>query len=257
MCFSCAGLLCSADTRFSRVCFSLIQRVWFIFTGWFTIINHFQKVLVNVFIAYRGSFTLQDIQDRILELEDRVSSGEVKVQKLETRVESQEHHSRQLNLRVYGYKAKDEMGAFRDAKPLFAQLLTDGLKIPQAQAERIHPTRIHWAGKGAYMIIAFDSATNLSLVKSKRTELANYKPDGSSISLRDDFTLQQQPMVQLVDKIVSALRKSKVKVASAGLFVRHEKCNYKPDDPHIQGLLQQHSITITQEPVTYTRVTVS
>ncbi len=172
-------------------------------------------------------------------------------------VESQECHSRQLNLRIYGYKAKDETGAYRDAKPLFTQLLTEGLKIPQATAERIHPSRIHWAGKGAYMIIAFDTAANLSLVKSKRTELADYKPDGSAISLRDDFTLQQQPMVQLVDKIVSALRKSKVKVASAGLFIRHEKCNYKPEDPHIQGLLQQHNITITQEPTLSTRVTVT
>ncbi len=86
------------------------------------------------------------------------------------------------------------------------------------------------------------------MVKTNCKNLANYKPDSAPISLHDDFTAEQLPAAQLVDKIVSALHKKKVQVASAGLFVHHDKCNYKPEDPHVQELMQQHGIVIVQEP---------
>ncbi len=200
---------------------------------------------------------MQEIRERITTLESRVDAGDAKVLKLGARVEGQERHSRQLNQRVYGFKAKEEGGAYRDPKPLFYDLLTTGLQIPPGQADRIVPARIHWAGKGAYLIITFASTANLSLVKTNRKNLANYKPDGAPISLRDDFTAEQQPAVQLVDKIVSALRKKSVQVASAGLFVRHDKRNYKPEDPHVQELLQLHNIVIVQEAQVSTRIVVA
>ncbi len=187
-------------------------------------------------------------------LEKRADESEAKSAKLEARVEAQERHSRQLNLRIYGFKPRLPTGQFENPLPKFRALLTDGLKIPSAATDKIEPSRIHWVAGGAYMIVALSSSAHMSLVKSKRCELSGYKPDGQFISLRDDYTANQQPMVQKVDKIVSALQKKKVMVASAGTQIRYNKRNFPPDHQVIKDLLQENDLSVVDQHTTSTQI---
>ncbi len=135
-----------------------------------------------------GQFGDQDIED-IEELKNELIKGkddlEVvrnRVNKIDTRVQRNEAHSRQRNIRFY-LRAQ---GALYD-------IFHKGLKIEEGRVKQIIGSvdLIHWTPDGA-LIVAFCKRGDVSQLKAGRKHLKDYKLFGKPISMEDDLTKEDQ-----------------------------------------------------------------
>lgn len=117
-----------------------------------------------------------------------------KLDQVEKRVFDNESHSRQRNLRIYGFN-KEEVKKLGDdgLKKTILDFFITGLQIPSDKVNQIMSLvdTYHWTIDGA-IIIAFCRRDDKAYVRSMRKNLKDYKPNGKPISMGDDLTTVQQ-----------------------------------------------------------------
>ncbi|MCP4585890.1 hypothetical protein [Pseudoalteromonas sp.] len=190
---------------------------------------------------------LEQIRSRIVILEGKSDENTKKIEAVQGQTEKNEQHSRKKNLRVYGLKqTQDAQAAAGSARPklknprqAFNDLLINGLGFSQQDAKGMLLSACFWEQKGNYLLASFVSDEQRSRVLSKRTKLGSeYKPDGKSVSLRDDATKAQIATYKAANEVCKVLRNDKkVKASTIKDKIKYGGALYKPDDPVIQELL--------------------
>jgi hypothetical protein len=160
---------------------------------------------------------------------------------LKEQVEANERNQRQLNLRIYGFDAKNTGAGphpYKHPKEVWLQLLRDGLQLPDDVAKNIGLAQCHWAGKGAFLIVRFLRHEDRSRVLSQRKKLGTaYKPHGRIISLVDDRTKEQSGLFHEAGKVCRSLTAKGHRAFNVNGKIKIGTKLYAHDDPFIIDLL--------------------
>ena len=177
--------------------------------------------------------------------QDQMKSDQARLRQevgtLQDRVEANEQNQRQLNLRIYGFDAKNNGGGphlYKHPKEVWLQLLRDGLQFAEADARAIELAQCHWAGQGAVLIVRFIRGEDRQRVLSQRRRLgAAYKPNGRVISLVDDRTRKQTLLHGEVSKICRSLCAKGYRAYNVNGKIKIDSKFYSHTDPHITAML--------------------
>ncbi len=140
-----------------------------------------------------------DIEELKSELFKVIEDLEVvrnQVNKIDKRVQRNEAHSRQRNIRFY-LRAQDAktkvQGMEKKERGALYDIFHKGLKIEESRAKQIIGSvdLIHWTPDGA-LIVAFCKRGDVGQLKAGRKHLKDYKLFGKPISMEDDLTKEDQ-----------------------------------------------------------------
>ncbi len=85
-----------------------------------------------------------------------------------------------------------------------------GLGFSQNAAKEVLLSACFWEHKGNYLLACFVSVEQRARVLANRTKLGSaYKPDGKSVSLRDDATKSQRATYKAANEVCKVLRNEK------------------------------------------------
>ncbi|MCP4978371.1 MAG: hypothetical protein GY931_19670, partial [Maribacter sp.] len=138
-------------------------------------------------------FEIGDIYEKFKSVEYELGDLKRRVTATEKRVERNESHSRQKNIRFYRIdkeKASKETNGIRGT---LEHILIDGLKIEKGRAKSIlnFVDKMHWTTDKA-LIVGFCKRSDIAQIKAARKNLKDYKIYGQSISMEDDLTREDQ-----------------------------------------------------------------
>ncbi len=138
--------------------------------------------------------TVFEAKAAYLTLKAKVDANEKRLDKVEKRVQQNEAHSRQRNLRFYGLdyaKVQEEKDKERG---IISRILEQGLKIQASRAKSIMNfiDIEHWTDSNKALIVAFSRRNDIKLMKKNRKNLATFKPYGKAVSMEDDLIKEHQ-----------------------------------------------------------------
>ncbi|MCP4653360.1 MAG: hypothetical protein GY858_08285 [Candidatus Omnitrophica bacterium] len=164
------------------------------------------------------------------------------MERIAKQVEMGEKHSRRLNLKVFGFTAKETLQGkeqYKEPVGCFKSMLMLGMGMAKKDVDAIQLRECHWAAQGKFLIVNFVRDQDRRLVLSKRKSLGEnaYKPDGRAVSLQNDFTAKQMVGVKEATRVYKLLKEKKVKVSTVNDKIKYEGKLYETVDPVIVALL--------------------
>ncbi|MCP4978368.1 MAG: hypothetical protein GY931_19655 [Maribacter sp.] len=148
-----------------------------------------------------------DIQEKIKSVECELGDLKRRATATEKRVERNESHSRQKNIRFYRIDKEKAMKETNGIRGTFEHILIDGLKIEKGRAKSIlnFVDKMHWTTDKA-LIVGFCKRSDIAQIKAARKNLKDYKIYGQSISMEDDLTREDQ---EIKKKCITKLKAMK------------------------------------------------
>ncbi len=139
---------------------------------------------------------IEELKQELIKVKGDLEVVRNRVNNINTRVQRNEAHSRQRNIRFYlraqGAKAKVQAMEKKERGALY-DIFHKGLKIEEGRVKQIIGSvdLIHWTPDGA-LIVAFCKRGDVSQLKAGRKHLKDYKLFGKPISMEDDLTKEDQ-----------------------------------------------------------------
>ncbi len=139
---------------------------------------------------------IEELKGELFKVKAELEVVRNQVNKIDNRVQRNEAHSRQRNIRFY-LRAQDAktkvQGMEKKERGALYDIFHKGLKIEESRAKQIIGSvdLLHWTPDGA-LIVAFCKRGDVGQLKAGRKHLKDYKLFGKPISMEDDLTKEDQ-----------------------------------------------------------------